>query len=102
MMWKTVNLTKLAGLAALLGGCAGMPPPEVQRVEIPVFTPCVKVVPQHPAYEFDKLPPSATDGEIILALARDWTRGRSYEGELEAALAGCRVEIVFSHGFLKE
>lgn len=100
---EIVNLTKLASsaVAMLLAGCASAPP-ALQRVEIPVFTPCVKVVPQPPAYEFDKLPPSATDGEIILALARDWTRGRSYEGELEAALAGCRVEIVFSHGFLKE
>lgn len=26
---------------------------------------------------------------IILALARDWARGRKYEGELEAVVAGC-------------
>ena len=44
-----------------------------------------------PAYEFDKLPATATDGEIILALAlaRDWPPGRKYESEIEAAIAGC-------------
>ena len=87
---KIGDLTKLAGLALvlLLAGCASSPPAPV-RVEIPVFTPCVKVVPQRPAYEFDKLPATATDGEIILALARDWVRGRKYEGELDAVLIGC-------------
>jgi len=74
-------------LAVLLAGCGSAPP---QLVEIPTFTPCVKVVPQRPAYEFDQLTPAATDGEIILALARDWPRGRKYEGELEAVISGCR------------
>jgi hypothetical protein len=73
-------------LVLLLTGCAGAPP-AVQHVEIPVFTLCVKSVPQRPAYEFDQLAPAATDGETVLALARDWPRGRKYEGELEAAIA---------------
>ena len=30
------------------------------------------------------------DGEIVLALARNWARGRKYEGELEVVIAGCR------------
>lgn len=76
-------------LAALLGGCTTTPPAPV-RVEVPVMMPCVVDVPQRPVYEFDKLPPTATDGEIILALARDWLRGRWYEGELEVVIAGCR------------
>ncbi|WP_436526571.1 hypothetical protein [Janthinobacterium sp. GB4P2] len=75
-------------LVLLLTGC-GSAPLAPQRGEVPVFTPCVKVVPQRPAYEFDKLTPAATDGEIILALARDWPRGREYEGELEAIIEGC-------------
>ena len=75
-------------LALVLAGC-GSTPPAPQRVEVPVFTPCVKVVPQRPVYEFDKLPSTAPDGEIVLALARDWLRGRKYEGELEAVIAGC-------------
>jgi len=75
--------------ALLLVGCASAPPAPV-RVEIPVFTTCVKMEISKPTYEFDKLPSTATDGEIILALARDWSRGRGYEGDLEAAIAGCR------------
>ena len=75
-------------LVLLLAGC-GSVPPAVQRVEVPVFTPCVKEVPQRPAYEFDRLPAMATDGEIVLALARDWIRGRQYEGQLEVTLSRC-------------
>ena len=75
-------------LVLMLAGC-GSAPLAPQRVEVPVFTPCVKVAPQRPVYEFDRLPPAATDGEIILALARDWPRGRAYEAKLEAIIAGC-------------
>lgn len=69
-------------------GCASALPTPV-RVEVPVIVPCVGEVPQRPAYEFDKLLATATDGEIILALARDWARGRKYEAELEAVITGC-------------
>lgn len=73
----------------LLSGCGSAPPAPV-RVEVPVMVPCVGAVPPRPAYEFDKLAPSAMDGEIILALARDWPRGRAYEGALLAILEGCK------------
>jgi hypothetical protein len=73
----------------LLAGC-GSAPLAPQLVEIPVFTPCVKSMPQRPVYEFDQLTPAATDGEVVLALARDWPRGRKYEVELEVIIAGCR------------
>lgn len=73
-----------------LAGCASAPPAPV-RVEIPVFTPCVKVHIPRPDYEFDKLPATATDGEIIMALARDWPRGRKYEEELQASIMGCQL-----------
>ena len=76
-------------LVLMLAGC-GSAPPAPQRVEVPVFSPCVKVAPQRPVYDFDKLPSMATDGEMVLALARDWPRGRRYEGELEAVINGCR------------
>ena len=75
-------------LVLMLAGC-GSAPLAPQRVEVPVFTPCVKVVPQRPAYEFDQLAPAATDGEMVLALARDWPRGRTYESQLEAIIEGC-------------
>lgn len=76
-------------LTMLLAGCASAPPAPV-RVEVPLMVPCIGNVPPRPAYEFDRLPATATDGEIILALARDWPRGRKYEGELEVTIAGCR------------
>ena len=79
----------LALVVALLAGC-GAAPPITQQVDIPVFTPCVKEVPLKPDFEFGKLPLDAPDGEKVLALARDWPRGRKYEGELEAVIAGCR------------
>ena len=75
-------------LVWVLAGCGSVPLAPL-RVEVPVFTPCVKSLPQRPAYEFDQLTPEATDGEIVLALARDWPRGRKYEVELEAVIAGC-------------
>ena len=75
--------------AVLLAGCGTTPLAPV-RVEVPVMVACIGEVPPRPTYEFDKLPSTATDGEIILALARDWVRGRNYEGELEAVIAGCR------------
>ena len=75
-------------LALLLSGCAGAPPAPV-RVEVPVMVPCVGVVPPRPAYEFDQLLATVTDGEIILALARDWARGRKYEKALAAVIENC-------------
>lgn len=78
-------------LVLLLAGC-GSAPLAPQHVEVPVLVPCVKAVPQRPAYEFDKLPSTATDGEIVLALARDWPRGQEYEADLEATLLGCIMQ----------
>lgn len=91
---KTCDKSKFRNLAilcaALLAGCATAPMAPV-RVEVPVMVPCIGAVPAHPAYEFDKLPATATDGEIILALARDWSIGRKYEGQLQAVIAGCSL-----------
>lgn len=67
-----MNILTLAG-AVLLAGCASAPP-ATQIVEVPVYVPCVKDVPSAPAYEFDKLPLDAADGEKVVALARDWAR----------------------------
>ena len=76
------------GLVLVLTGCASAPPAPL-IVKIPIFAHCVTVRPQRPAYEFDKLTSMAADGEKVLALARDWPRGRKYEAELEAVIAGC-------------
>lgn len=75
-------------LTILLAGCAG-PVPMTQRVDVPVYVPCVKERPQRPVFEFDKLDAGVSDGRKVVALARDWARGRKYEGELEAVVAGC-------------
>ena len=89
---KTCDKSKFRNFAiscaVLLAGCASAPPAPV-RVEVPVMVPCIGEVPPRPAYDFDKLSATATDGEIILALARDRPRGRTYEGELEAVVARC-------------
>lgn len=74
--------------AVLLAGCGSIPP-ATQIIEVPVHTPCVKEVPPPPMYEFDKLPLNASNGAKILALARDWLRGRAYEGKLSAIVVGC-------------
>lgn len=76
-------------LATMQSGCASAPPPAIQTVEVPVYRPCVGYVPIKPDYEFGKLSLDAAAGDKVLALARDWPRGRKYEGELEAVLAGC-------------
>lgn len=73
----------------MLAGCATKPP-TTQEVKVPVHVPCVGEVPVRPAYEFDNLTPAASDGDKVLALARDWPRGRKYEGQLEVVVAGCR------------
>lgn len=75
--------------AALLAGC-GSAPAAPDRIKVPLMVPCIGEVPPRPAYEFDKLLPTAMDGEIIMALARDWPRGRNYEAKLLAVVIGCR------------
>jgi hypothetical protein len=40
-------------------------------------------------FEFDRLPAKPSDGEKVLALTRDWPRGRKYESLLRAAIEGC-------------
>ena len=90
MKIELLRISEQFALLLLLASC-GSAPLAPQRVEVPVFTPCVKSVPQRPFYEFDKLPSTAADGEIVLALARDWTRGRKYEDELMVIIAGCAL-----------
>lgn len=78
----------MAVFCMLAQGCSSAPP-ATQTVYVPVSTPCVKSMPLRPDYEVERLPADASDGAKILALARDWPRGRKYEAALGAALAGC-------------
>lgn len=79
----------LMPLCLLLTACAA-PAPATQQVALPVYVPCVQTVPARPDYEFSKLGLVASDGDKVLALARDWPRARKYEGELEAVIEGCQ------------
>ncbi|MET3132850.1 hypothetical protein AAKU55_003131 [Oxalobacteraceae bacterium GrIS 1.11] len=90
---KHANLRNFASwtIAALLSGCAGAPVLATQAVNMPVYVSCVKSAPTRPDFEFGKLGLAASDGERVLALARDWPRGRKYEGELEAVIEGCNL-----------
>ena len=83
------HLALIFGVLALAGCGTAPPAPAPVRVEVPVMVPCVVEVPPRPAYEFGKLPLTATDGEIVLALARDWALGRKFETDLQALLYGC-------------
>lgn len=87
---KVANLTKLASWAclAVLVGC-GIVPPAPQIVNVPVYISCVTEVPLKPEYEFGKMSLTDSEGNKVLALARNWPRGRAYEGKLEAVVAGC-------------
>ena len=71
----------------LLTGCATVP--AVREVKIPVAVACVKSVPARPAFATRGLAPDASDGEKVLAIARDLPMHLKYEGELEAIIAGC-------------
>ena len=77
---------ELVFLAALLAGCATRP--ATVEVKVPVYVACAKPVPR-PAFEFPALPDNASDGEKVLAMARDTLVHFKYEGQLEAALVGC-------------
>ena len=54
------------------------------------MVPCIGETPARPGCEINKLLITATNGEVVLALARDWPRGRKYEEELEAIISGCK------------
>ena len=53
----------------LLAGCAT--PSVVPEVRVPVYTPCIRAAPERPAFATRSLAPDASDGEKILAIARD-------------------------------
>lgn len=72
----------------LLAGCATKAP-TTQAVKIPVFTSCVKLVPARPEFATRALTLNSSDGEKVLAIARDLPMHLKYEGQLEAVIAGC-------------
>ncbi len=75
--------------AALLLLAACTTPPVVQEVKVPVYRPCVTAAPSRPTFATRTLAPDASDGEKVLALARDLPVHLKYEAQLEAVIAGC-------------
>lgn len=81
------QLSGIAGVFALaLAGCATKC--ATVEVKVPVYVPCAKAVPR-PAFAFPVLADDASDGEKVLAMARDTLLHFKYEAQLEAVIAGC-------------
>ncbi|MFB9242349.1 hypothetical protein IV454_16445 [Massilia antarctica] len=76
-------------LAALLLITACGAVPVVQEVKVPVYRSCVTAQPAKPEFAVSTLAPDASDGETVLALARDLPVHLKYEAQLEAVIAGC-------------
>jgi hypothetical protein len=72
-----------------LAGCATRVP-ITQEVKVPVYVSCVKSAPARPEFATRTLAPGASDGEKVLAIARDLPMHLKYEGELEAVIEGCK------------
>jgi hypothetical protein len=51
---------------------------------------CIMVAPVWAAFEFDRLPVATSADDKILALARDWLCGRTYEEKWRRLLRGAR------------
>lgn len=77
----------ILALALAAVGCATKP--ATVEVKVPVHVPCVKAVPARPAFAAPELPSDASEGEKVLALARDTLLHFKYESQLEAIIAGC-------------
>ena len=74
-------------LILLLAGCATKP--ATIEVKVPVYVSCVKAVPVRPAFAALALPSDASEGEKVMAMARDTLLHFKYEAQLEAVIAGC-------------
>ena len=76
----------------LLSGCATTEPvinTVIQRVEVPIATPCKALVPVKPDFNFDKLTVEQTVFDKTKALLADRKLHMGYEGELLTALNSC-------------
>jgi len=77
----------VAVLTVLGPGCASRP--ATLEVKVPVYVSCVKEVPVRPTFASPSLPGDASEGEKVLALARDTLLHFKYEGQLVAIITGC-------------
>ncbi|ATQ78836.1 hypothetical protein CR152_11620 [Massilia violaceinigra] len=78
----------MLGVGLVVTGCQ-TPQPAATVVKVPVMVKCVSAAPARPTFAIQKLLPDASDGEKVLALARDVPVHLKYEDQLEAVIAGC-------------
>lgn len=76
-----------------LGGCAGTPPVEVQKINIAVPVPCQVAEPERPVMPTEALAPGVPPFVLLRASLAEIDRREAYEGQLVAALASCRAPI---------
>jgi hypothetical protein len=82
----------LACLPILLAACTTTPTIQtvIQRVEVPIATPCKTETPTAPEYNFPKVLPAQDVFDKTKALLADRKLSLGYEAELLAALQSCK------------
>ncbi|NHZ78831.1 hypothetical protein F2P44_05990 [Massilia sp. CCM 8695] len=78
----------LTGVPIALAGC-GTATQAMHTVRVPVRSPCIVALPARPLFATQTLMPDASDGEKVLAIARDLPLHLKYESALEAAMVAC-------------
>ena len=87
------NNIAILAISFMIVGCASTTPviqTQIQRVEVPVSTPCKVEMPIKPDYGFGKL---RADSDIFTktqTILSDRKLRQAYEKELEVALSSCR------------
>jgi hypothetical protein len=74
----------------VLSGCASAPPAPVEVVKVPVAVPCVREMPERPAFITDEEWAALDAYKKALALWKDRRERQDYEAKLEATLEACR------------
>lgn len=87
---RTLQCSVVLALLAL-GGCAGTPPVELQKINIAVPVPCQVATPERPAMPTEALAPGAAPFVLLRASLAEIDRREAYEGQLAAALASCKA-----------
>ncbi|ARU04766.1 hypothetical protein CCO03_08815 [Comamonas serinivorans] len=85
-----------AAIAVLaLSGCASTTPEPARtiRVNVPIPIACQEPVPEKPNMPVDSLPTDADLDRIVQAMIASIERWEGYAGQLETALANCRVPV---------
>lgn len=87
-------MTKLLAfaLACSLSACASAPPVTIEKpieVKIPIAEPCIKQVPDAPAFLDDRALLDGSGAQVFDRVWADHLARRDYINELRAVLLGC-------------